>query len=175
MKGSQFPPLMSSPKKKTVEDFLEKIHIFIKNMSLKVSYVRGMPFVKVPARCNFTIPKCACKIFSGQFGRSVGVFVNESSPSAREKVEEMVLFIKRLARNYQRRIEDLLEEDFEDKVKELKLIKNGILWGKTDLFPKSHSKMMAGVVFRINHIFFSAQRVSISCNVVEIYKPASSA
>ena len=170
IKENQFLLLMSSQKKKKVEKIFVKIHIFNKNMSLKVSYVKGMPFVKVPVQCHFTIPECTCKIFNGQFGVSAAVFLNESPPSVKEQVENIELFIKRLATKKQPIIEELLDEDFESQVEKLKLIKNGILWGKTDFFPTSHSKMMASVVFRINHIFFSAQRVSISCNIVSIFK-----
>ena len=123
-----------------------------------MSYVKGMPFVKVPFQCNFTIPKCTCKIFNGQFGVSAGVFLNESPPSVREKFE---LYIRRLASKVQTRIEDLLDdEDFDFKLEELKLIKNGIFWGKYDFFPKSNGKMTASIVYRINHIFFSPKRVS---------------
>ena len=138
-------------------------------MSLKVSYVNGIPFVKVPFQCNFTIPKCACKIFDGKFGVSAGVFLNESPPSVREKIEKIEFDIRRLASKVQTRIEDLLDdEDFHFKLEDLKLIKNDILWGKY-LFPRSNGKMTASVVFKINHIFFSSEKVSISCEFLRIW------
>ena len=139
-------------------------------MSLKVSYVKGMPFVKVPFRLCFNIPECVCKIFDRQFGVSVGIFMNESPPSVREKIEDLENKIHYLARKVKTRVKDLLAEvDFELKVEDLKLIKNGILWGKYDGFFRRSSKMKKGVALRINHIFFSELKVSISCNVLEIY------
>ena len=170
MKGSQFQPLMSSQKKKTVEKIFGKMHIFNKNMSYKVSYVKGMPFVKVPAGLSWHLPECVCKIVDGKFGVSVGIFINESPPRVREKIEDLERTIQCFARKVKTRVEDLLaEENFELKVEDLKLVKNGILWGKYDGFLRRNQKMKKSVTLRINHIFFSAQRVSISCNVLEIY------
>ena len=139
-------------------------------MSLKVSYVKGMPFVKVPFGLSFNIPECVCKIVDGKFGVSVGIFMNESPPSVMEKIEKLESNIQHLASKVKKRVEDLLAEvDFELKVEDLKLIKNGILWGKYDGFFRRSPKMSKGVTFRINHIFFSELKVSISCNVLAIY------
>ena len=134
-----------------------------------MSYVKGMPFVKVPFGISFSLPECVCKIVKGKFGVSLGIFINESPPSVREKIEDLEKNIQHFARKVKTRVENLLEEeDFELKVEDLKLIKNGILWGKYDGYWQS-SKMKKSVRLRINHIFFSEQKVSISCNVLEIY------
>ena len=137
-------------------------------MSLKVSYVNGMPFVKVPVGFCWHLSGCVCKIVEGKFGVSLAIFVNESPSHIKEKSEDLESKIRGLARKVKTRVEDLLEGDFEKEVEDLKLIKNGILWGKYDGF-EQRSKMKRSVTLRINHIFFSEQRVSISCNVLEVY------
>ena len=83
-------------------------------MSLKVSYVNGMPFVKVPFAISWHLPECVCKIVDGQFGVSVGIFINESPPSVREKIEDLERLIQKFARKVKTRVEVLLaEENFE--------------------------------------------------------------
>ena len=138
-------------------------------MSLKVSYVKGMPFVKVPVGLCWHLSGCVCKIVDGKFGVSLAIFVNESHPSIKEKIEDLERKMCCLARKVKTRVEDLLEDDFESEVKDLKMIKNGIFWVNYDSCLRRNQKMKKSVTLRINHIFFSEQKVSISCNVLEIY------
>ena len=144
-------------------------------MSLKVKYVNGMPFVKFPLLRNCFIPECTCKIFNSKFGISVGVFLNESPPSVKNQLERLELEFRNIACKIKPKLELLFEDRYYDfELEELKLIKNGIFWGKFDFFPKVNEKMKASVAFQINHIFFSSQKVSISCNVSRIRKLPSS-
>ena len=137
-------------------------------MSLKVNYVNGMPFVKYPFPLNVYIPECTCKIFNGKFGVSVGIFLNESPPSVMEKMKYYEFTFRRIAAREGSKIVDLLND--EGKLQEVKFIKNGMVWGKYDFLPFRNQKMKASLILQIEHIFFSMERVSISCKVLSLCK-----
>ena len=139
-------------------------------MSLKVSYVNGMPFVKVPVNYVYEIPECVCKIVNGKWGKCVGIFLKESPPSARERLEKIEVELRDLADENRSELFYRLRENYYDFERtELKLIKNDVFWGKIQSISTS-LKMKAKVRILIHHLFFSPVRVSISCSVSRIQK-----
>ena len=139
-------------------------------MSLKVSYVNEMPFLKVPVRRIYEIPECVCKIVNGKWGKCVGIFLKESPPSVRESFEKIEEKLRDIADENRSELYYQLRENYNDFERtELKLVKNDVFWGKFQSITAS-PKMKAKVRIMVNHLFFSPLRVSISCSVIKIQK-----
>ena len=117
------------------------------------------------------IPECVCKIVNGKWGKCVGVFLKESPPSVREKLEKIEEELGDIADQNRSELSYRLRENYYDFERtELKLVKNDVFWGKFQQIASASPKMKARVTFAVNHLFFSPLRVSISCSVIGIQK-----